>query len=63
MIAGINFLESHPGMQKTLKVDEAHVIVDRAHWELAIKVLQTKEGKDILNKISNEQAKQNNTKL
>lgn len=30
---GYNFLHTHPQTEKSLKLDEKHVIVDRKEWE------------------------------
>ena len=30
---GINYLHGHPGMEEMLKIDDAHVIIDKKDWQ------------------------------
>lgn len=37
----LGFLHSHPGMERQLKIDTDHVIVDRDEWERVVLYLNS----------------------
>lgn len=47
---GINYLHNHPHLEKTLNIDEDHVIVDRNEWKQVIDyILSDKESLQVIN--------------
>jgi phage pi2 protein 07 len=40
-LIGVNYLHSHPHLEKTLNVPDDHIIVDKKEWETVIEYLQS----------------------